>query len=225
VKKKVAILPSKPVSVSVGIVLLPLEPIVAAVSIQQGPADGVAVQGSPLRQMQQPNLPQLLRLLLQARAQTQTSPMLARQGQPMQAFQPQVSPRPAWDFGTAGCADEAAACAVATFVPGPAESDAAATDTQRHPANSTAASSIPTPIIHHLSVPIWQGELVAAHQRCQRKKKKRQLASQPSTTSNIEKRIECEQGLHVTLLCYVTCYIPYTCRSCYKAFLAARLAC
>ncbi|KAJ9507073.1 hypothetical protein QJQ45_004639 [Haematococcus lacustris] len=58
--------------------------------------------------------------------------------------------RPAWDFGTAGCADEAAACAVATFVPGPSESDAAATDTQRHPANST----IPTPIIHHLSVPI-----------------------------------------------------------------------
>ncbi|KAJ9511495.1 hypothetical protein QJQ45_029849, partial [Haematococcus lacustris] len=53
----------------------------------------VAVQGSPLRQMQQPNLPQLqaqLRLLLQARAQMQTSPMLARQGQPMQAFQPQA---------------------------------------------------------------------------------------------------------------------------------------
>ncbi|KAJ9510839.1 hypothetical protein QJQ45_027748, partial [Haematococcus lacustris] len=53
----------------------------------------VAVQGSPLRQMQQPNLPQLqaqLHLLLQARAQTQTSPMLARQGQPMQAFQPQA---------------------------------------------------------------------------------------------------------------------------------------
>ncbi|KAJ9530076.1 hypothetical protein QJQ45_023355 [Haematococcus lacustris] len=62
--------------------------------------------------------------------------------------------RPAWDFGT----DAAAACAVATFVPRPAESDAAATDTQRHPANSTAASSIPTPTIHHLSVPIWQGE-------------------------------------------------------------------
>ncbi|KAJ9519324.1 hypothetical protein QJQ45_023116 [Haematococcus lacustris] len=43
--------------------------------------------------MQQPNLPQLqaqLRLLLQARAQMQTSPMLARQGQPMQAFQPQA---------------------------------------------------------------------------------------------------------------------------------------
>ncbi|KAJ9526366.1 hypothetical protein QJQ45_009853 [Haematococcus lacustris] len=49
--------------------------------------------------------------------------------------------RPAWDFGTAGCADEAAACAVATFVPGPAGSDAAATDTQRHPANSTATAS------------------------------------------------------------------------------------
>ncbi|KAJ9510585.1 hypothetical protein QJQ45_027430, partial [Haematococcus lacustris] len=43
VKKKVAILPSKPVSVSVGIVLLPLAPIVAAVSIQQGPADWLVV--------------------------------------------------------------------------------------------------------------------------------------------------------------------------------------
>ncbi|KAJ9534477.1 hypothetical protein QJQ45_016161 [Haematococcus lacustris] len=43
VKKKVAILPSKPVSVSVGIVLLPLALIVAAISIQQGPADGLVV--------------------------------------------------------------------------------------------------------------------------------------------------------------------------------------
>ncbi|KAJ9514326.1 hypothetical protein QJQ45_012326 [Haematococcus lacustris] len=43
VKKKVAILPSKPVSVSVRIVLLPLALIVAAISIQQGPADGLVV--------------------------------------------------------------------------------------------------------------------------------------------------------------------------------------